>query len=385
MQARSSDADRSEAKTILFVNSSGAFYGAERSLLEVVSLLGTRWKARFVVPERGRYSSALEIAKYPYDVARVPANLVRTRVRDLRCILRLAWIIRARRARLVHANLQWVVPLVAASSRLAGVPFVAHLRNMVTSPVDARWAESFRHASAIICISHAVRDSACEAGLLSPEHCDRTCIIPDGRDLSNYSHGDRARIRAELGIGPDVPLVGMIAQIHPLKGQHRFLEMAALVAERMPAVHFIIVGDPLRKRHSEYLSELRHRCECPLLKHRVTFLGYRSDIPDLLAALDCFVHPSERGAFVSVLIEAMALGVPIVVPEVDGIPECVGRDGAAELIECLQPAAFANAVVKILREPTRRTRMSLAGRERAKRYDAVLMARETERVFDSCL
>jgi glycosyltransferase involved in cell wall biosynthesis len=170
-----------------------------------------------------------------------------------------------------------------------------------------------------------------------------------------------------------------------MKGQDTFLEIAALVTKRIPSAHFLLVGDTLKENESGYLRKLKRRCEDPLLRHRVTFLGYRRDIPDILAALDCFVHPSKRGAFVSVLIEAMATGVPLVVSEVDGIPECVGRDGAAELIKNLRPADFANAVVQILSEPARKARMSLAGRERAQRFDAVCLARETERVFESCL
>jgi glycosyltransferase involved in cell wall biosynthesis len=177
----------------------------------------------------------------------------------------------------------------------------------------------------------------------------------------------------------------MVARITPMKGQHTFLEIAALVATHMPCAHFVLVGDMFQEKDGEYLRQLKRRCQDPLLKHRVTFLGYRTDIPDIMAALDCFVHPSKRGAFVSVLIEAMAMGVPIVVPEVDGIPECVGREGAAELIGNLQPADFAKAVLKILQEPAHKASMSLAGRERAKRYDAACLARETERVFESCL
>ena len=92
-----------------------------------------------------------------------------------------------------------------------------------------------------------------------------------------------------------------------------------------------------------------------------------------------------RGAFVSVLIEAMAAGIPLVVSDVDGIPECVGRDGAAELIGNLEPTVWANAIMQIIRDPARRASMARAGRQRAKRYDATRLARETEDVFAHCL
>jgi L-malate glycosyltransferase len=331
------------------------------------------WTPWFVVPAKGAYSAALEDANYPYDVMPVPHG----GRRFVLAALRLAWIIHRRQASLVHVNLHWAVPLVAMASRWTRVPFIAHFRNIISEPFDERRKRPFRDAAAVICISQAVKNAACEAGALSKH--DRIWIIPDARNPSKYTHGKRAAIRAELGISEDVPLIGMVARIEPLKGQHVFLEAAALIADQMPAARFLLVGDAEWNR--SYLAMLKRRCEDPDLKHRVTFLGYRKDVPDILAALECFAHPSSRGAFVSVLIEAMAAGIPLVVSDVDGIPECVGRDGAAELIGNLQPKVWADAILEIIRDPARRASMASAGRQRAKRYDAMRLARETEDVF----
>ncbi|HEY7299062.1 MAG TPA: glycosyltransferase family 4 protein [Xanthobacteraceae bacterium] len=255
---------------------------------------------------------------------------------------------------------------------------------MVSRPFDEFERKSFGDAAAVICISRAVADSACEVGALPPELRDRIWTVPDARDLSKYVRGDRARIRAELGIGEDTPLIGMIARIEPMKGQHVFLEVAALIAEQMPLARFLLVGDLMDNANQSYLEKLKRRCDDPRLQGRVMFLGYRNDVPDILAALDCFAHPSARGAFVSVLIEAMAMGTPLVVSDVDGIPECVGRNGAAELVASLEPEVWARAIMEIVLDPARRASMAAAGIERAKRYDAKRLALETERVFDHC-
>jgi glycosyltransferase involved in cell wall biosynthesis len=120
------------------------------------------------------------------------------------------------------------------------------------------------------------------------------------------------------------------------------------------------------------------------LDNDVIFAGYRQDMPDVLAAMDCFAHPSRRGAFVSVLIEAMASGVPIVATDVDGIPECVGRDGAAVLLPPDNPGAWADAAVDILADPGRATRMAEVGRERASRlFDIAPLARLTVDVLET--
>jgi glycosyltransferase involved in cell wall biosynthesis len=118
------------------------------------------------------------------------------------------------------------------------------------------------------------------------------------------------------------------------------------------------------------------------LQKHVIFAGYRDDMPDILAAMDCFVHPSRRGAFVSVLIEAMASGVPIVASDVDGIPECLGRDGAAVLLPPDDPLALADAVTRILADPNYARHLAGKGRERASRlFDIAPLARLTTNVL----
>src|SRR5207248_1648845 len=114
-------------RRILFVSNVSALYGAERSLLEFINVMSPACLPWFVVPATGPYSAALEEANYPYDVTRVPDGGRRFYL----AALRLAWIIRKRRADLVHANLHHTVPLVAIASKLSGVPFVAHIRNMI--------------------------------------------------------------------------------------------------------------------------------------------------------------------------------------------------------------------------------------------------------------
>ena len=190
----------------------------------------------------------------------------------------------------------------------------------------------------------------------------------------------------ELGIAPDSPLVGIVARLEPMKGQDLFLQTAAIVAQRVPAARFLVAGDTMGREQADYLRRLEDLAGQPALAGRVSFLGFRDDVADVLAALDCFVHPSRRGAFVSVLIEAMAAGVPIVASDVDGIPECLGREGAAELVGTLDAASFAEATCRVLADADRAASMRRLGRERAQRlFDIGPLARRTEEVFAECL
>ncbi|MGE5230156.1 MAG: glycosyltransferase family 4 protein [Deltaproteobacteria bacterium] len=373
-------------KRILFFNTEAELYGGERCLLEVVQRLGPGWAPRFVLPGPGRFERTLRESGYEIDEFAIPRGLLRSELRRLPTVLRLARLIRRRHADLVHLNLHFAWPIVSPACLLAGVPLVIHVRNMLSGQPGRLDRRLFQRAAAVICISQAVRQRVLDLGLVRLGRPPRVELIPDGRVLARYQHGDGERVRRELGIPRESPLVGMVARLEPMKGQDLFLRMAAAVAQRVPAARFLVVGDTMNRQQEDYLRELEDLARQPPLAGRVSFLGFRDDVPDVLAALDCFVHPSRRGAFVSVLIEAMATGVPIVASDVDGIPECVGREGAAELVGTLDPGSFADATCRVLADADHAARMRAAGRERARRlFDIAPLARRTEDVLAECV
>jgi glycosyltransferase involved in cell wall biosynthesis len=375
-----------QPKRILFVSTVADLYGGERSLLDVVQHLSPAWQPRFVVPGPGRFEQALRECGHAVDEIAVPMGIGRGELRELPTVLHLARSIRRARADLVHLNLHFAWPIVSAACLAARVPLVIHVRNMMSGRRGRleRWL--FRRAAAVICVSEAVKQRLLEVQELGSPRAPRIRIIPDGRVLARYQTGDGGRVRRELGISPEAPLVGMVARLEPMKGQDLFLRAAATVAQRLPEARFLVVGDTMGGLHGDYVRQLEDLARHPALAGRVAFLGFRDDVADVLAALDCFVHPSRRGAFVSVLIESMAAGVPIVASDIDGIPECVGRAGAAELVAELDPDAFAEAVCRVLTNKERAAAMRAMGRDRAHRlYDVGPLARRTEEVFAECL
>lgn len=371
----------SAKRNILFVACSREAYGAELSLLPVVRRLDPSWKPHFLVEGEGPLEALLRREGFPVDRLSLSpaARLWRTR-RPL-LLLQLLHLFRARRIHLVHVNLHSYAPLVSVACRMAGIPIVVHVRNMIERPV----ASEFRKYDGVICISHAVHESlTTEGGVSGRELSGRVWIIPDGRDLSPFRAAGRGRVRREWGVDPAVPLVGMVARITPMKGQDTFLRMAALVKQRVPAARFVLVGGGSSAEDEPYVRDLHELASGLGLDNDVIFAGYRHDMPDVLASIDCFAHPSRRGAFVSVLIEAMAGGVPIVASDVDGIPECVGRDGAAVLLPPGDPAAWADATACILTDRSRACSMGERGRERAFRlFDINPLARQTADVLET--
>jgi glycosyltransferase involved in cell wall biosynthesis len=251
--------------------------------------------------------------------------------------------------------------------------------------IDQPVATGFRKYDGIVCISQAVQNSLLTQGQVPLEEiAGRLRIIPDGRDLAPFFAGNTERVRKEFGLSPATQLVGMAARITSMKGQDIFLEMAARVKKRVANVRFLLVGATFRKDDEPYTRDLKKLVVDLGLEKDVIFAGYREDMPDVLAAMDCFAHPSRHGAFVSVLIEAMASGLPIVASDVDGIPECVGREGAAILLPPDDPGQWADAVIRILQDKGLARHMADNGRERAARlFEIAPLARLTAEALEA--
>ncbi len=375
--------EAAKAQNILFVTTGLDLYGSEVSLLEVVKQLEPPWRSHFVIPGPGSFAD--ELAKYDFPTYRLKVTIAPRApwiLRRMLAIFRLARLIWARKIRVVHLNLHFDTAIVAAACMVVDVPLVVHVRNMIDQPVG----NLFRGVSGIICISEAVRDSLVTKGKVAPSQlAERVWIIPDGRDLSRCTGGDRNAVRREFGLDAQTPLIGMAARFTPMKGQDTFLEMALIVAQKMPEARFLLVGaDEAASGGTGWTAQMQELQNQLGLDGKVIFAGYRHDMPNVLAAMDCFVHPSKRGAFVSVLIETMANGVPVVASDVDGIPECVGREGAAILLPPGNSEAWAEAVMRVATDRELAASMSAAGKTRAEsRYDVRRLARETAAVFQA--
>jgi len=352
-------------KRVLFVTGGSEVYGAELSLLPVVRRLGPLWKPHFLVERAGPLDTLLRKEGFPVDRLSLDLNASRVpRVWKVLRLVQLIYLLYIRRIQLVHVNLHFPAGLVSRACSFAGIPIVVHVRNMIDEPVSKR----FRKYQGIICISQAVQSSLVTKGKVPLcEIAERLRIIPDGRDLAPFYAGNRERVRKEFGLDPATQLVGMAARLTSMKGQDIFLQMAARIKKRMADVRYVLVGTTFSKYDESYTRDLKKLVVDLGLQEDVIFAGYRDDMPDVLAAMDCFAHPSRHGAFVSVLIEAMASGLPIVTSDVDGIPECVGREGSAILLPPEDPAEWADAVVRVLGDKGFASRMGEKGRERAAR------------------
>ena len=154
----------------------------------------------------------------------------------------------------------------------------------------------------------------------------------------------RDHVRRELGIGPGTLLIGTVGRLSPVKGHGQFLRAAKLILEREDA-RFLIVGDgPLR-------GELAISARQLGIDHACAFVGSRSDVYDLVAAMDIFVLPSLDEGIPMALLEAMALRVPVVATAVGGVPEVVAHRETGLLVESRDEPGLAAACLELARDP----------------------------------
>jgi glycosyltransferase involved in cell wall biosynthesis len=207
-------------------------------------------------------------------------------------------------------------------------------------------------------VSPTVRDSAVATMGLDPQ---RITVIRRGRDAARLgapSRERRLRARAVLGVEPDAFLLVNLGRHRWQKGQAVLLRAFARVHAQAPRARLWVVGaeGPESRRLREILSEL-------VLEPHARLLGYRADVPEILAAADAFVLPSFYEGLPGAVIEAMALGLPIVASDIAAVREVVagGRNGV--LVPPGDPEALADALLALIDDPVTADALGRTARE----------------------
>jgi glycosyltransferase involved in cell wall biosynthesis len=196
---------------------------------------------------------------------------------------------------------------------------------------------------------------------------NRVTCVSTGVELKRFELRGPGSLRQELGLEPKVALVGMISVLRSWKGHATFLEAAAKVLEAYGApVHFVIAGDgPGREDLTQKIAQAPW-------KGRVTLLGHRTDVPDVLAALDVLVLPSyAHEGIPQIILQAQAMGRAVVATTVGGIPEVVEDGVNGLLVPPQDPAALAEKIELLLNDPALRERLGRAAREGIERHHSV--------------
>ncbi|MGH7632266.1 MAG: glycosyltransferase, partial [Gemmatimonadaceae bacterium] len=218
-----------------------------------------------------------------------------------------------------------------------------------------RWAA--RRSNALVAVSRATgADLSRTLGL----DANAVTVVPNGIP---FRSGNRALLRRELGVGDDELLIVAIGNLYPVKGHSVLLRALAELPRGASAEswHLAIAG-----RGGEE-SALRALARESGLEQQVHLLGFRSDVPDILAAADVFVMPSLSEGLPLALVEAMAASLPVIASDVGGIPEVAVRDAEALFVAPGDARALAAALARLLRDSALRASLGAAAHGRAVR------------------
>jgi glycosyltransferase involved in cell wall biosynthesis len=213
---------------------------------------------------------------------------------------------------------------------------------------------SLQYCDKVMCVSPDLHQELIHRGF-SPE---RVSYLQNGIDTDRFRRdATSGTLRKELGFPFDRQLVAAIGRLSPEKDLFTFLRVASRVTEQVPGAHFLIVGEgPERDELERMADRLR-------LRSRITFLGQRHDILNIYNSLDLFLLTSVREGLPNVILEAMAMEVPVVTTNVGGVGELI-RDGVnGRLFQPGDVEAIAGATVTLLRDRSLATRIAAAARQ----------------------
>ncbi len=213
----------------------------------------------------------------------------------------------------------------------------------------------FRNGDAVIAVAQSVKRAVVSKEGI-PEH--RCYVIPNGIDPGPYlaAEARRAEVRRELGLADDEVAVIQVARLDPLKDHATAI--AAVEQIDGSRVRLLMVGDGPEE------ARLRERVNQSPKRERFRFLGYRQDIPDLLAAADVFLLSSISEGLPVTVLEAMAAGLPVVATSVGDLGEAVENGVTGYLVPPREPDQLAAALQQLCASPQRRRQFGVAGRTR---------------------
>jgi glycosyltransferase involved in cell wall biosynthesis len=193
---------------------------------------------------------------------------------------------------------------------------------------------------------------------------DKILTIPNGVDVQKLrSGGSGRRVRADLGIPEDAPLIGSIGRLQPVKGHRYLVEAFVQVAARHPDAYLMLVGGGPEE------ESVSRRVEEAGLKDRVRFVGFQADTQPYLQAIDYFVLPSLSEAHSMALLEAVAVGKPVIATAVGGNRETVQTELNGLLVPPGSPEGLRDALLRLLTEPGLAERLGRGALESSDRYD----------------
>jgi glycosyltransferase involved in cell wall biosynthesis len=360
---------------VLHFNTERTWRGGEQQTLYLMQTLKARGIESHLVCQPGspmaERAQASGLSVFP----------VRTRGEvDLGACLRIRRLIGRHGYDLLHAHTSHAHSLAFLSS--LGLP----VRRLVTRRVDySIFRHSFlrlsgfkyrRMAHHYIAISRKIRAVLIRDGIPA----GRITVVPSGVDPARFESARADAVAAEFGLRPRERVVINAGHLVGIKGQRYLVQAIPRVLEKVPEARFFIIGGgPLQ-------DELATLARSLGLGERLVLTGFRPDVGAFYRAADLFVMSSTSEGLGTAVLDAMALGIPVVASRAGGIPEAVADGVTGRLVPPADPAALAAGIVELLTDAEKASRFGRAGRERVlKEFSLNTMADRTVAIYDKLM
>jgi glycosyltransferase involved in cell wall biosynthesis len=277
--------------------------------------------------------------------------------------------IRSEAPRIIHCQHSKDLSVIVPAADLSGAQSKILLSKRVGSYVSKRdpfHRYTYSRVARVLAISEVIHRNVLETTPMAP---GRVITLHDAIDADEYSpaRGNGARIRDEFGYKRENIVAGFVGRFSPGKGHEELLEAAAGIAELRPNVRFLVVGEASSGEEA-YEREIRQLCTTLGIDGVVTFAGFRRDIPDLMASFDVLAFPSHAESFGVVLIEAMAMELPVVSTNCDGVVDIVIEGETGLYVHPRASKELADALLRLIDDPELRRRFGDAGRKRVLQF-----------------
>ena len=369
---------------VLFLSHTARVSGGERSLLDL--LRGLPPGVGAVAAPPGDLADAVRALGWPlHEIPGTEASLKLHPIftpRALGRLFRAAWaarrIARVTGAHSVHANSIRAGIVGVLASVLGGPPVIVHVRDRLPEGLVSRLALRLIEVGAAAVVANS---------RYTAHGMRRPCrVVHSPVDLDRFHPRPNGRVRG----GRD-PVLGVVGQLTPWKGQDDAIRVAALLRDEHPEITLLVVGSAkfvsreTRYDNTTYVTQLHRLVESEGLTDNVRFLGEREDVQELLLKLDVLLVPSWEEPFGRVVVEALASGVPVAATSVGGPAEIFTHGVEGLLLPPRRPELWAEEIGRLLGQPGLRSQMGRRGRTRAADFGLGAHAEAIRRVHDDVL
>ena len=293
-------------------------------------------------------------------------------------LLDLVNIVREERIDVMHLQAYGASTFGRIAGLLTGVPVIVHAHDNDT---NYPWYQNIadmvlgRFTDRAIAVSESVRASCIKKRRIPK---DRVIVMHNGISFEQFRMPSNREIEEEkkrLGIEPEFKVVGTLSKLRKEKGVEYLIKSIPAVLEAFPRVVFLIVGDgPLR-------GELEALTRALGVEKNVIFAGYREDVPRVLSVFDIKVLPSVTEGFGIAILEAMAMGKPVIATGVGGVKEILKDGETGFLVPPQDPEALSERIIYLLRNEDEARQLGIRAREESKKYDIDLCVRRLEELY----